>query len=63
MPIIRSDCVSRDQHDVLAPLRAQQVIAHVWGVGLIRSWNDVGWYRVGAPQFFYRSLHRPGSKR
>jgi len=71
MPITRSECERRDQHDTLASLRtqfflpdgviyldgnslgaqpkaalvrAQQVIAQEWGVGLIRSWNTAGWF-------------------
>ena len=34
------------------PGRIQQAVEQEWGVGLIRSWNDAGWYpapqRVGA---------------
>ena len=34
------------------PARLQQAVTQEWGVGLIRSWNDAGWYpapqRVGA---------------
>jgi kynureninase len=34
------------------PARMQQAVAQEWGQGLIRSWNDAGWYpapqRVGA---------------
>jgi kynureninase len=34
------------------PKRMQQAVQHEWGEGLIRSWNDAGWYaataRVGA---------------
>ena len=34
------------------PPRLQQAVTQEWGVGLIRSWNDAGWYpapqRVGA---------------
>ena len=37
---------------VAVPARLQQAVAQEWGVGLIRSWNDAGWYpapqRVGA---------------
>lgn len=73
MPISRSDCETYDQHDALAPLRAQfflpegviyldgnslgarpraalaraqQVIEQEWGVGLIRSWNNAGWFEL-----------------
>ncbi|MEO6352132.1 MAG: kynureninase [Oxalobacteraceae bacterium] len=67
----RSDCLTRDSADPLAPLRsqfdlpqgliyldgnslgarpkaalvrAQQVIEQEWGVDLIRSWNQAGWF-------------------
>ncbi len=29
-----------------APARIAQVVAHEWGVGLIRSWNAAGWFTM-----------------
>src|SRR3990167_4361921 len=33
-------------HSALA--RSQQVISEQWGQGLIRSWNDAGWFELPA---------------